>query len=75
VVLCAASCLTPAFLPAGDESVMNFEGLDVFLSTYLLFSAAFLHVGRVLRQECGFPVNRDRTSCIGLVHLNFRELR
>ncbi len=46
---------------------MNFEGLGVFLSTYLLFFAAFLQVGRVLRQEWSFPVYRDRTSCIGLV--------
>src|SRR5215204_1629767 len=63
---CFASCsLTSALLPAGDESAMNLEGLGVSFSTYLLFSAAFLRVGSELRRECGFSVNRARTSCIG----------
>jgi hypothetical protein len=37
-VLLYVTLLMPALLPVGDESAMNFEGLGVTFSTYLLFS-------------------------------------
>jgi hypothetical protein len=44
-LLCGTRCLMPTFLPIGDEFLMNFEGLDILFSRYLLFSALFLRVG------------------------------
>src|SRR5215217_2730602 len=54
---CAPSSVsvTLALLPRGDEFRMNFEGLGVSFSTYLLFCVAFLQVGRELRREGAAP--------------------
>ena len=41
----ASRSLMPPLLAVGDEFAMNFGGLGAPLSTYLLFSAAFLRVG------------------------------
>jgi hypothetical protein len=45
--------VTPTLLPTGDEFPMNFEGLDVVFSTYLLFPAPFLRVEGERRRERG----------------------
>jgi len=47
-----------------DESAMNFEDVGALFSIFLLFTAIFLRVGSEQGTECGFPVNRARTSCI-----------
>jgi hypothetical protein len=51
----------------GDESAMNFEGVDVFFSEFLLFSEPYLRIGSELRGERGCSVSRDLRSRIGPV--------
>ena len=58
--------LMTALLARGDESAMNFEGLGVSFSTYLLFSAPFLQVGSELHREGVAPSVSPR-SRIGRV--------
>jgi hypothetical protein len=49
----------------GDESAMNFEGVGVSFSEFLLFSEPYLRIGSELRRERGCPVSRDLRIRIG----------
>jgi hypothetical protein len=55
----------PTSLPMGDESAMNFEGVGVSFSEFLLFSEPYLRIGSELRRERGCPVSRDLRIRIG----------
>jgi hypothetical protein len=55
VVLCAASCLTPALLPAGDESAMNFEGLGFFFRHIYCFPQHSCKLGGSFAKNVASP--------------------
>ena len=49
----------PALIPAGDESAMNFEGLDAFFLTQICIVPIIMkggHIGIQERQLCTFVV-------------------
>ena len=64
-LLAARGCACiPTSIPKGDESTMNFEGVDVKISDFLLSSEAFVRIGSEHRRERGFPVSGDPRSRI-----------
>ena len=65
VVISPAELYNATTLAIGDESAMNAESLGVVFSTYLLFSAAFLHVGSELRRERSCPVLATEQAASG----------
>jgi hypothetical protein len=62
---CGFLSLMPALLPVGDEFWINFEGLGVVYSTFLLFPSTCFRVGSELRREEATPVSGSLRSRIG----------
>jgi hypothetical protein len=64
--------LTLSLLPRGDEFRMNSEGLDVFFSTYLLFSATFFRVrGELRREGAAWSVGPKKPPLAGFMGLAY----
>ena len=44
-----------ALLPASDESAMNFEGVGVYLSKFLMFPKRFCELEADIEEPAAFP--------------------
>ena len=78
MLLCVTRSLTPALLPVGDESVMNFEDVGFAFSTFQLYFAAFLPVSNSQRMyahrasNLRYPISNPAAEETGIME-NFGE--